>query len=138
MKPLKKIYKFLFLEWNEFISIPLGLMLFFWFPKLLRYFDNTAAAYDAGVLHSFIIAISGMLIIHGFAWLLLKITFPGIYNFFDNIFESHINSKIGYNPYDTPSPNQLHNSLSIWQKCVLSLSLFSVYLLGTILLARIF
>lgn len=129
MKMLKSLHKFFFKEWNEFISVPLGIALFFLFPYMLRFFDSTTAAYDAGVLHSYIAAVAGMLIIHGFAWLLLKISFPKIYEFFDDAFENHIENSTGYSS---------HNTLSIWQKCVLSLSLFSLYLLGTILLAKIF
>lgn len=133
---MKKIIKFLLFDWNEFLSIPLGFAMFFGFPFLLRVFDPTAAAYDGGILHSFIAAICGMLIIHGFVWLLLKITFPRVYNFFDNDFENYIcqNSSLPQQP--TERDRMFH--LTAWQRCVLSLSLFSLYLLCTVLLAKIF
>lgn len=133
---MKKLIKFIFLEWNEFLSIPLGLLLFFGFPYVLRFFDSTSAAYDGGVLHSFIAAIVGMLLIHGFAWILLKITFPKLYRFFDSMFEEHIFKKDSFNTILTERDK--HLTLSTWQKCVLALSYFSLLLLGTVLLANIF
>ena len=133
---MKKLIKFIFHEWNEFLSIPLGLLLFFGFPYVLRFFDSTSAAYDGGVLHSYIAAIAGMLLIHGFAWILLRITFPKIYLFFDNMFEEHIHKQGSFSPSITEREKFLN--LSLWQKCVLALSYFSLLLLGTVLLANIF
>lgn len=133
---MKRIVRFILTEWNEFITIPLGLLLFFVFPYLIRAMDPTSAPYDAGVLHSFVAAICGMLIIHGFAWLLLRISFPGIYHFLDTLFEEHINRLNTFN-------NELNGrekflNLSVWQKCLLAFWVFALYLLGTILLAKIF
>jgi hypothetical protein len=133
---MKKFIRFLFVEWNEFLSIPLGLLLFFGFPYVLRFIDSTSAAYDGGVLHSYVAAIAGMLLIHGFAWLLLKITFPKIYSFFDNMFEEHIVKQGSFLP--TLTDREKFLNLSVWQKCVLALSYFSLLLLGTVLLAKIF
>lgn len=133
---MKKLFNFIFREWNEFLSIPLGLLLFFGFPYVLRFFDSTSAAYDGGVLHSFVAAIVGMLLIHGFAWILLKITFPKLYRFFDSMFEEHIFKKASFNA--TLTERDKHLTLSTWQKCVLALSYFSLLLLGTVLLANIF
>jgi len=133
---MKKIMRFLLTEWNEFLSIPLGLLLFFGFPYLLRFFDSTSAPYDGGVLHSYIAAISGMLIIHGFVWVLLRITFPGIYHFFDRDFERYICEK--QNHSQTLTDRDKHYNLSTWQRAILALSVFALYLLGTVLLANIF
>lgn len=137
MSKLLRILRTFLSEWNEFLSIPLGLLLFFLFPYLLRFFDPHAGAYDAGVLHSFVAAIVGMLLIHGFAWVLIRITFPGVYRFFDNAFENLIFSESKTFPLEL-SCRDKHLNLSAWQKCSLSLSLFALYLLGTILLVRIF
>jgi hypothetical protein len=136
MKTLKKILRFVLVEWNEFITIPLGITLFFVFPRVLRLFDSTTAAYDAGVLHSYISAVAGMLIIHGYAWIMLRITFPGIYKFFDDAFEKNINASRTFDA--VLSERDKHLTLSVWQKSLLALAVFSLYLLGTVLLAKIF
>ena len=136
MKTLKKILHFFLVEWNEFITIPLGIILFFTFPQMLRLFDNTTAAYDAGVLHSYISAVAGMLIIHGYAWIMLRITFPGVYKFFDDAFERNIADSRTYG--SMLSDREKHITLSVWQKSLLALAVFSLYLLGTVLLAKIF
>lgn len=133
---MKKLFNFIFKEWNEFLSIPLGFLLFFTFPYVLRLFDSTSAAYDGGVLHAYIAAIVGMLLIHGFVWVLLKITFPKLYRFFDTMFEEYVFSKNSFMP--TLTERDKHLTLSTWHKCVLSLAYFSVLLIGTVLLANLF
>ena len=110
-------------NWNEVLTIPLGFALFYFFPMLLRMIDPVAGGYDIGILHAAIAAISIMLIIHGFAWLLLKLTFPNVYYFLDTMLDELF---------------KFDSTLNTLQKCVISLSIFSLYLLGTILLVRIF
>lgn len=122
----KKFVKFLS-NWNEILTIPIGIALFIIVPMLLRMLDPTSASYDLGVLHSIIFAIAAMLIIHGFAFVLLKISFPSVYKFIDEVFEEHFYQR------------QINDfNLSTYQKCVLSLLLFAIYLFGTILLVRVF
>lgn len=110
-------------NWNEVLTIPLGFALFYFFPMLLRMIDPVAGGYDIGILHAAIAAISIMLIIHGFTWLLLKLTFPNVYYFLDTMLDELF---------------KFDSTLNTLQKCVISLSIFSLYLLGTILLVRIF
>ena len=110
-------------NWNEVLTIPLGFALFYFFPMLLRMIDPVAGGYDIGILHAAIAAISIMLIIHGFTWLLLKLTFPNVYYFLDTILDDLF---------------KFDSTLNTLQKCVISLSIFSLYLFGTILLVRMF
>lgn len=132
---LKQIVKFV-CKWNELLTIPLGFILFYYFPLLLRIIDPTAGGYDIGILHAAIAAISIMLIIHGFAWLLLRITFPGVYKFLDDTFETFITRSDSLNSNPTKRDHFL--LLTTFQKCVISLSILSLYLLGTILLVKMF
>jgi len=108
---MKKLIRFL-VVWNEFLSIPLALLLWFYSPTLLRLFDPTAGVYDSAVLQQIIFAIIAVLIFHGLAWFLLKLTFPEIYRFLDDDFEEHF------------------SNLQKWQKLKLSLLLFSLYFLA--------
>jgi len=136
LKPIyRRIVKFIS-TWNELLTIPLGFVLFYFFPRLIRMIDPVAGAYDIGIMHLAIAAIAIMLIIHGFSWLLLRITFPGIYNFLDEIFENYITRNDSLGPNPTERDHFL--LLTTFQKCIISLLLFSLYLLGTILLVRMF
>lgn len=108
---MKKVVQFL-RTWNEFLSIPLALLLWFYSPTLLRMVDPTAAAYDSAVLQQVIFAIIAVLIFHGMAWFLLKLTFPEIYRFLDRDFGVYFTNLQG------------------WRKLKLSLLLFSLYFLA--------
>lgn len=123
----KKFVRFI-VRWNEIITIPTGFALFYFTPMLLRMADPTSAGYDLGILHAIIFAIAAMCIISGFTFLLIKINFPAVFKFIDEVFEEHF--------YQNSSINS--TNLTTYQKCVLSLSLFAVYLLGTVLLVRVF
>lgn len=131
----KQIVKFVS-NWNELLTIPLGFALFYFFPLLLRMIDPVAGGYDIGILHAAIAAISIMLIIHGFAWLILRLTFPGVYKYLDDVFETFITRTDSLDIKPTERDHFL--LLTTFQKCAISLSLFSLYLLGTILLVRMF
>lgn len=122
-------------NWNELLTVPAGFLLFYLTPRFFRLFDETAAGYDLGLLHNVFYAMSAMLMINGFAWFILKITFPGIYLFLDEVLEKKINWNAGLQP--APSPREFFIRLSVWQKSVISLFVFSLYLIGTILLAKI-
>jgi len=135
-KPYWKKFVRLLVNWHEIMTIPIGLAIFYFFPRLLRLMDPTAGAYDAGVLHSAIVAIAIMLILHGFVWLILKLTFPGVYKFLDDIFEEHILENPGLQPSPTERDKMFY--LTTFQKCVLSIVLFAVYFFGTILVLKVF
>jgi hypothetical protein len=122
----KKFTRFL-VNWHEIVSIPIGVAVFYYVPMLLRMLDPTSGGYDLGILHSVVFAMAAMLMIHGFAFLLLKVTFPGIYQFIDDILE-HFMFK----------DSRIDANLTHYQKCVISLSVLALYLLGTVLLVRIF
>jgi len=108
---MKRLFRFIAV-WNEFLSIPLALLLWFYSPTLLRMVDPTAAAYDSAVLQQVIFAIIAVLIFHGLAWFLLKLTFPEIYRFLDNDF------------------GVFFSNLQGWRKLKLALLLFSLYFLA--------
>lgn len=121
----KKFVRFL-MNWHEIITIPTGIALFYFTPLLLRMVDPTSAGFDLGVLHSIVFAIAAMLIISGFAFIMIKVNFPSVFRFIDEVFEGNF--------YQQNLGNSIN--LSNYQKCVLSLLLFAIYLFGTVLLVK--
>ncbi|NPV12665.1 MAG: hypothetical protein HPY57_12840 [Ignavibacteria bacterium] len=113
---MKNLIKFI-KDWNEIITIPIAIILWFTLPYIIRLIDNTAAFYDAGVLQQIVYAIIAVLIFHGLAWILLKITFPKVYDYLDNTLEKKYDSYY----------------LSEWEKVKFSLFLFSLYFIAFIL-----
>lgn len=113
---MKKFLRFI-KDWNEILSIPVALILWFTFPYIIRLFDATAAFYDSGVLQQIIYAIIAVLIFHGLAWLLIKLTFPKLYDYLDNEFEDLFTNLFS----------------SEWEKTKISLSIFALYFLAFIL-----
>jgi hypothetical protein len=120
---MKELRKFLY-QWNELVSLPIAFVLWYFSGDLLRIIDPTAATYDAGIFQIILFAVIGGLIIHAVAWLLLKITFPGVYGYLDNFLEKNL---IGNDPH----------SMSRWEKSKLVLWVFTLYLLLFVALARI-
>lgn len=110
------ILKFL-KNWNELISVPIAIVLWFVVPDFVRLIDPTAAFYDAGVLQQILYAVIAVFIFHGLAWLIIKLTFPKVYDYLDNILEETLNS-----PYS-----------SQWEHTKTVLFLFALYFLAFIL-----
>jgi len=127
MKIIKQILKFL-AAWSEIITIPLGILLWYFSPFLLRMLDPTAATYDAGIFQIILFTIIQFFIYSGVVWIYMKITFPNVYKWLDNIFAESLdlNNDIG-----------TKEKLTKWQKSQVALWLFSLLFLGIILLARI-
>lgn len=48
-------------NWNEIITIPLSLVLWYLSPTFLRWLDPTAATFDSGVLQNYLLASIGLL-----------------------------------------------------------------------------
>lgn len=134
MKTLKKIIEFL-ANWNEFITIPLALLLWYLSPMLLRTLDPTAGVYDAGIFQVILFTVIQFLVYHGVAWIVFKITFPKAYKYFDNKFENAIGEPTTVSP--EPTGFDKFQKLTTWQKCVLVLVYFSLCLLSMVFLARV-
>lgn len=124
-------FKRFLMQWNEFITVPLAFVLFWLGGSVLRWIDPTSALFDAGIFQIIIFAIAAFLLLHGVAWLVLKITFPTAYHFFDDLFEHAITSAERYADPD----NQ--NALTQYQKCVLVLLYLFGCLFSMVLLARV-
>jgi hypothetical protein len=82
----------LFRRWNEFMVLPLALLLFIYSPSLLRMIDPTAAAFDLGVLQVILLGIIKVLFASGFAFLMLKFSFPSLYRVLDEYYDELSNS----------------------------------------------
>jgi hypothetical protein len=117
---LKKIWKVI-VDWNEFITVPLAFILWYLSPLLLRNIDPTSATYDAGIFQVIIFTTIQMLIYNGIIWFILKITWPKLYNFLDDIFEGEGEIK----------------GLSTWERVKMVLFIFAIYFIGIILLSRV-
>lgn len=126
---LKAIKGFL-IEWNEFVTVPLALLLFWAGGALIRWIDPTSGLFDPGIYQIILFVVGAFLIFHGVAWFLLKITFPKAFNFLSEEFEEEISR-----PVNDPIPQDW--KLSKYQKCVLIFLYFFGCLLSMVLLARV-
>jgi hypothetical protein len=84
-----KLIKFL-KDWNELAGLPLALILFMISPSILRLVDPTAATFDAGVLQVIILGVIAFLVASALSWLMVKLTFPQLYRYLDEVFELEI------------------------------------------------
>lgn len=121
---MRKIVNFL-LSWNELLSIPIALLLWWASPVLIRWLDPTAATYDGGIFQQIIFAVIAVLVFHGMAWLLLKITFPHVYQYMDTLLEQNLKN---FN-----SPSGAAKPMTLWEKSKLVLFLFALYFLAFLL-----
>jgi hypothetical protein len=117
---MKTLIKFLY-KWSEFLVIPLALFIFWISPIILRKADPTAGVYDWGIFQVILFATVAFFFSIGVVRLGMKLFAPDFERWFDNEFPKTFTSK----------------ETSLWQKSVLSMWLFSLYLLSFVLLARI-
>lgn len=122
LKTLKKIGNFI-LKWNELVTIPLALLLWYFSDTFLRWLDPTAATYDAGIFQIILFAIIQFFIFSGVIWVYIKITFPKVYKYLDDVLGSNLEPQ--------------NDKMSQWEKSKVVLWLFSLLLLAIVLLARI-
>lgn len=113
-----KIKQFI-IEWNEFVLVPLSILLFWVGGDLIRTIDPAAGLFDAGIFQALLFAIASFLLLHGVAWFVFKLTFPKAYKYLSIRFEEDIEEDV---------------SLTIYQKCKLVLSYLLACLLALILL----
>jgi hypothetical protein len=83
---MKKLIK----RFNEFIGIPVAVLLFFLTPPLLRMIDPTAGAFDAGYLHAIVLGLVKVFMASAIAWILLWMSFPKLYRYLDDDAENDI------------------------------------------------
>ena len=97
-------------EWNELLTLPVAILLWFLIPKLLIYIDPEAGSYDIGVINAFVLATIGLYIGKTIVWLALKIGAPDVYRVLDDFL---MNNK---------------HTITIWQKGIFALSYYSLLL----------
>ncbi len=97
------------LRWNQFWVVPLGLILIYYTPWIMRVsgYGPTAGEFDPVFLLKPIYAIFYVSILSGFAWLFFKITFPTLYKYVEDFMITDF------------------KTLEPWQK--ISISLFVVF-----------
>ena len=113
-------------KWHELLSIPIALVLWYLSPTFLRWMDPTAATFDSGILQKILFAVVALLVGNGVVWLVLKLTWPRAYKFFDDKFETMLGNHSFKEP---PTEAEKWYYLTSFQKCVLVLALFISLLL---------
>ncbi len=121
-------------NWNEIITIPIGFLAWYFSPLFLRWIDPTAATFDSGVLQLYLLAGIGLYLGNGIVWLLIKLTFPGVYKYLDTLFEDAL---LHSPSYTAISDREKMFNLSTIQKCVLSLSVLVLYFLAFVVLVKV-
>lgn len=86
---MEKFNKFI-KNYNEWLSLPIAVVIYFMAPGIYRLFDPSAGQFDAGYLHSLIFAAVAINISSGISWFLLKLNFPKLYKFWDDDFETSL------------------------------------------------
>jgi hypothetical protein len=76
--------------YNEWLTLPLALVIFFVFPEFIRHFDPSAGAYDAGIFHGAIYAIAVFCLFSGFSWLMMWFNFPELKKYLDDKAETDL------------------------------------------------
>lgn len=115
MKIIKKIINWPWL--NEVISIPVGLVAFYFYPLIAILLEDNPAVWGVGALQKIVFAFALVSVANGFGGLLVKLVVPNIFGFKNNEF------------------NKAFSNITDFQKCVLLFLWFSVYFLGFILSA---
>lgn len=79
-----------FERWNEFLLIPIALILYKIHVWLLPLYDPTAAPPDAGIFSFGLALLVILLFVKGIVWLLIKISWPGFYHYLDTKLEKDL------------------------------------------------
>jgi|BioPla2DNA2_1021312.scaffolds.fasta_scaffold27149_4 hypothetical protein len=123
---LKRLFRGLLaflVEWNEFITVPLSLLLFAVGGLFIRRIDPTAGLYDSGIFQALLFAVAAFLLLHGVAWFIIKITLPGMFKFMSDFLDRFMEPEDEF-------------TLKPIQKCVLGLSYLFACLLGMLLILK--
>ena len=121
MKTIKKVKGFLS-KWNELILIPLAILLWSFSAPFLRLFDETAAAYDAGIYQIILFAIIQMFVLHSIVRIIMRLQWPSLDNYLANLFNDDF---------------EVHRNLTPYQKICVSLFVFFLLLFALVLLSRV-
>lgn len=130
LKETLTAFKRFLIQWNELVTIPLAIVIFWLGGAFIRLVDPTAGLFDGGIFQIIIFAVAAFLFLHGIAWLVLRITFPEAFKYLDEVFEVDISD-----PENKPVPQEW--KLTKYQKCVLVLFYFFGCLFAMVLLARV-
>lgn len=71
-------------NWNELLTLPIALMLWYLSPYLIRTIDPGAGTHDAGIFENILVATIFLFAGKTIIWLLLKIGAPKVYETFDD------------------------------------------------------
>lgn len=104
---------------QELWGLPVLILVWWISPSLLRFIDPTAATYDAGIFQVILFTIIQFLTYNMVAWIVIRLTFPSVFNYFQKLFINDF------------------KSIQIWHKLVLSLSLYCFLLLELAILSRV-
>jgi len=71
MEPIKRFFK----KHHALLTIPAAILLFILSIPLLRWFDPTAAVFDAGIFQIMIMSLIQLIVFLAIAWIMLGIVF---------------------------------------------------------------
>jgi len=103
-------------DWSEFWAVIPALILFLYFPQILRMIDPTAGGYDVGYLGKFVLTLVFLLLISAFVWVGIRYNFPTLFKYGDSLF------------------NEDWKTLTPWQRMLVYFSVSSFYILVSVLL----
>lgn len=107
-------------RWNELITLPIAIMLWYASPYFFRWIDPTAGAYDIGVLQALLIATVALFFGKPVVLLIMRISAPDVYKVLD----------------DFLSRNK--DNISRWERGKFALWYYSIHLLAWVLLVMAF
>jgi hypothetical protein len=102
-------------KWHELIGIPIAITLYWISPHIIRQIDPTAGEYDGSFIQLGILSVVIFFMFTVIARLFIALVFPRM--------ETHLDL-------------YLFQSLTQWQKSILSVAMFSVLLLALVLIAN--
>lgn len=102
-------------NWNESIMFIVGILFFVVWPTVYRWFDATAGAFDAGILHTIPTAFLVCQFILFTSWLSYRMSFPSLHKWFDRNMEFDL---IDETNYDTRRKAWLAISLYVFYVAV--------------------
>ena len=115
---MKRIKTFL-RQWNELLTLPIAILIWYFSAYLFWHIDPTAGTHDVGIFQTFLIATVGLYFGLTIIWLALKIGAPDIYKKLDDY---PVNGK----------------ELTKWEKGKFSLAYFLGLLFAWVLLVMAF
>jgi hypothetical protein len=94
MEQVKKIFKYVFKRWNEYLPFIVAIPAWWFSSYLTRLIDPTAAVDDAGLLQALVFGVVLFFAACAFSFAALRIVFPVVGKFIDDYLGSVFITKV--------------------------------------------